>query len=167
MKIKNFLRDIFFWFKPRQKWLFEKIPNGYCDACDIIHICLFETFLHFVETQNGLQKISTNGSPSHLDIIRENAIKKLTEVYNYLKNERPQIQQRIDDSHPVPTNDGSILYPIHDAKGKETFAVRSCEEIYGMSYQEAFGRVRMGEEELFEKDTLAMNKIIEYRVYLW
>ena len=167
------------WFNPRQKWLTKKIPKTYCDCVDLPWICLSEILIHFVEVEEGLESIWGDNylnDPYVSDdyrLAREPVRKELEEIYEYVKTGRPQLQKELDESYPEPINGGCMLdysIPIIEEDGKTVMKYRemkSCEEIYGMSFKEAYFKVHMFEALIEERDTWAMTGIINNRQFLW
>jgi hypothetical protein len=54
-----------------------------------------------------------------------------------------------------------------DGKTVKSYRMKSVEEIYGMSYEEAYREVHRLEKLIEDKDTEAMIGIIKNRQYLW
>lgn len=169
--------DLRAWFNPRQKWLIRKIPNTWCDSVELVPLCLFEILKHFVEEEEGLESIwgerYTNESYSELyRVTREPVRKELEEIYEYIKTDRSILQKELDESYPTSINGGDLLdlcEPIVEEDGKtvKSYRMKSAEEIYGMSYEEAYREVHRLEKLIEDKDTEAMIGIINNRQYLW
>ena len=45
--------------------------------------------------------------------------------------------------------------------------MRSCDDVYGMAYAEAYAETNRLEKLIEEKDLWAMNTIVKYHQYLW
>ena len=165
------------WFNPRQEWLYDKIPNHWCDKVELTWICLSEMLIHFVEEEKGLESIwgdnYTNDSYSQIyKETREPVRKELEEIYEYIKTDRPLLQKELDSSYPEPLNGGDLfdhVDPIVEEDGKtvKAYRMKSVEAIYGMSFEEAYGEVHRLEKLIEDKDTEAMIGIIKNRQYLW
>ncbi len=163
--------QIYAWFCPRQRWLTNTIPNTWCDKVTLIPHLLFECLIHYVEKEEGLQdKIDWSEDLEKKYVTQEyvDNIKKtcgeLREVYNYIKTERPQLEKLHCSS-----------YPKRIAKNKEIFVkledgnymMKSCEELYGVPYKEAYAEMFRIEKLLEEKNMWAMNTIVKYHQHLW
>lgn len=146
------------WIFPQQKWLFKKIGNTWRDIDGIIEIVLFECLIRYVEVERGL-----DGSWSNAVEEKE----EISKVYNYIKNERPLLQKELDTAYPVMIDDNMINSSYDPVKKVWVNKMKSCDEMYGMSYNEAYQKVNWIEGLIKEKDTDAMMKIIKHRDYLW
>ena len=161
------------WFKPRQKWLTKTIPNTWCDKTSLIPHLLFTCLVNYVEDENGLQdEVDWDDdlakgyvSQEYVDS-RKQIYGDLREVYNYIKTERPQLEKQHHDSYPVRKEQDKVKDLFVEAEDGN-FTMRSCEELYGMSYQEAYAEVNRLEKLVEEKDMWAMNTIIKYHQYMW
>ncbi len=163
---------------PKQKWLYSKIPNHWCDKVELTWICLSEMLVHFVEKEEGLESIwgeRYTSDPSMSEIYkssREPVRKELESIYEYIKTDRPLLQKELDGSYPKPIDGDGIVdrfIPILEEDGKTVkhYTMKSVEEIYGMSYEQAYGEVHRLEKLIEDKDTEAMIGIIKNRQYLW
>ncbi len=172
---KNKWYNIRAWFSPRQKWLIEKIPNTWCDATGLIPLCLFEIIRHFVEDENGLESIWSEqfiNDPYVSDeyrAVKEPIRKELEEIYEYVKTKRALLEKQMDESYPVSICGGVMSDPVYEEDGKTVkhYLFRTCEQQYGMSYNDAYAEVNRLEALIEEKDTWAMNGIIKHRQYMW
>lgn len=163
------------WFNPRQKWLTKKIPNTWYDKVELIPLCLFEILKHFVEKEEGLESIWGERylNDPHVSedyrAIREPVRKELEEIYEYITKDRAQLEKELDGAYPEAINGGDLFDRVDeiDKNGNKFYTMKSCEEIYGMSYEEAYAEVRRLEALIEERDTWAMVGIIKNRAYLW
>jgi hypothetical protein len=163
------------WFNPRQKWLMDKIPRQFCDKVELIPLCIFESFKHFVEQEDGLEGIWGERYENDESISeayreqREPIRKELDAIYEYIKNERTSLQEQLENSYPVAINGGDLFDSVvsEDDTTPKYSTMNSCEKIYGMSYFEAYKEVHRLEALIEEKDTWAMISIIKNRMYLW
>ena len=160
----DYRRVISSFFFPRQKWLTKIIPNTWCDKVSLIPHLLFTCLVHYVEDENGLQDEidwSTDlekgyTSQEYVDSVKATD-SELRSVYNYIKTERPQLEDQYNNSYPTPNSKGGDFF-VQDADGRYT--MRSCEDLYGMSYAEAYaeniGSIRIMEKVgmKFLKDTI-------------
>jgi hypothetical protein len=160
-------------FNPKQEWLLRNVPNHWCDKVELIPLVMFEMLIHFVEDEKGLDGI---WGPHYEEndtwrSIREPVRKELEDAYNYIKTDRPLLQKALDESYPQALDRGDMLDnfdPVMGEDGKvKHYTMRSCEQIYGMSYEEAYREVHRLEKLIFERDTETMMTIIKHREYLW
>ena len=159
-------------FKPRQKWLTKTIPNTWCDKTALIPHLLFTCLTHYVEDEKGLQDHTDwtedleKGyiSQEYVDSVK-NTDNELREVYNYIKTERPELEKQHENSYPTPSSKAINDLFIKEEDGNCT--MRSCEELYGMSYKEAYAEVHRLEALIEEKDMWAMNTIVKHYQKMW
>ena len=158
-------------FNPRQKWLTKTIPNTWCDKVSLVPHLLFTCLVHYVEDENGLQdEIDWSAdlekgytSQEYVDNLKATD-SELRSVYNYIKTERPQLEEQHDNSYPTSNSKGGDFF-VQDADGRYT--MRSCEDLYGMSYEEAYAETHRLEALIEEKDMWAMQTIIKHYQKLW
>ena len=163
--------QIFAYFNPRQKWLTKTIPKTWCDKVTLIPHLLFECLIHFVDKERGIrydtdwEEELKKGyiTQEYVDSIKaRDAL--LLEVYNYVKTERAALEIEHQNSYPKP------LCPTRDlfAKNEDGNRVmRSCQDVYGMSFNEAYAETNRLEKVIAEKDMWAMNAIVKHYQYLW
>lgn len=168
----NNLKDsIEAWFNPRQKWLTRNIPNTWCDKTTLIPQLLFECLVHYVEEEKGLQDQldwtsdlkDGHVTQDYLDTIykRDAALRS---AYNYIKFERPELQRQHENSYPEirPTNKEMF------AANKNGYSImRSCEDLYGMPYKQAYAETNRLEKLIDKKDMMTMNVIVKYYQNMW
>ena len=181
-KHPSLLFNSFFWwdvryrisafFNPRQKWLTKTIPNTWCDKVTLIPHLLFACLTHYVEDEKGLQDHTDwtedleKGyiSQEYVDSVK-NTDNELREVYNYIKTERPELEKQHENSYPTPSSKAINDIFVKEEDGNCT--MRSCEELYGMPYKEAYAEVRRLEALIEEKDMWAMKTIIKHYQKMW
>ena len=159
------------WFNPRQKWLTKTIPNTWCDKTTLIPDLLFTCLIHYVEDEKGLQdEIDWSEdlkagyvSQEYIDTIKTRSA-LLRAVYNYVKTERSELEAAHDNSYPIPLSPAKDLFTQNE-DGNRT--MRSCDDVYGMPYAEAYAETNRLEKLIEEKDLWAMNTIVKYHQYLW
>lgn len=126
--------------KNKQKWLTDKLKGEWMDKDSIIEIALFNSLIHYVEKEDGLNDscydFSEELQKGHVRQDTVDAIKlrqkELNDVYLYLKNERPALKKQVDEWDGTNINEFITL------------------------------------EDLFlDKDTELMNTIVKYRGYMW
>jgi hypothetical protein len=160
------------WFKPRQKWLTKTIPNTWCDKVTLIPHLLFSCLTHYVEDEKGLQdhidwtEDLEKGyiSQEYVDSVK-NTDKELREVYNYIKTERPELEKQHENSYPTPSS--KAINDIFIKEEDSNYTMRSCEDLYGMPYKEAYAETYRLEALIEEKDMWAMQTIIKHYQKLW
>jgi hypothetical protein len=158
-------------FNPRQKWLTRTIPNTWCDKVSLVPHLLFTCLVHYVEDENGLQdQIDWSDdlekgytSQEYVDNVKSTD-SELRSVYNYIKTERPQLEDQYNNSYPTPNSKGGDFF-VQDADGRYT--MRSCEDLYGLSYEEAYAETHRLEKLIEEKDMSAMLTIVKHYQRLW
>lgn len=176
MNFKKLKYKMFWWelwwsirdyFNPRQKWLFKKIGNSWKDKDQIIRETLFECLIHFVEEEKGLNGIwceeyygEANLSEKYIEE-RKKVRDVLEYCYNYVKNERSIMEKGLDGSYPE--SDVDMVEMMENGM----YRMKSCEERYGCSYEEAYENVHYWENRIKNEDTFVMEEIIKYREYLW
>lgn len=159
------------WLKPKQKWLTSTIPNTWCDKVTLIPHLLFECLIHYVEKENGLQdQIDWSDdikkgyvSQEYIDTLKARDT-ELREVYNYVKTERAALEAAYDDSFPKPLSSFEDIFTKNESGNR---LMRSCEDVYGMSYKEAYAETNRLEKLIEEKDLWAMNTIVKYHQHMW
>ena len=159
-------------FNPRQKWLTKTIPNTWCDKVTLIPHLLFSCLIHYVEDEKGLQdhidwtEDLEKGyiSQEYVDSVK-NTDNELREVYNYIKTERPELEKQHKNSYPTPSSKeiNDLFVKVEDGN----YTMRSCEDLYGMSYKEAYAETYRLEALIEEKDMWAMNTIIKHYQKMW
>jgi hypothetical protein len=126
--------------KNQQKWLTDKLKGDWIDKDSIIEIVLFDSLIHYVEKEDGLNDICYDFSEElQKGHVRQDTVdaiklrqKELNDVYFYLKNERPTLKNQVDEWVGTNINEFITL-----------------------------------EDSLLDKDTELMNTIVKYRGYLW
>ena len=159
-------------FNPRQKWLIRSIPNTWCDKVSLVPHLLFACLVHYVEDENGLQdQIDWSDdlekgyiSQEYLDNLKATD-SELRSVYDYIKTERPQLEKQHEHSYPTHSSKAINDLFVEDADGNTT--MRSCEELYGMSYTEAYAETTRLEKLIEERDMWAMQTIVKHYQKLW
>lgn len=163
--------DIEAWFNPRQKWLTRAIPNTWCDKTTLIPQLLFECLVHYVEEEKGLQDQldwtsdlkDGHVTQDYIDTIykRDAALRS---AYNYIKFERPELQKQHENSYPEIKTPCKEMFAVNK-NGYNT--MRSCEDLYGMPYKQAYAETNRLEKLIDKKDMVTMNVIVKYYQYMW
>jgi hypothetical protein len=175
-KIKRMWWDFKDWLKPKQRWLYRKIPNHFCDKVELIKICIFESFIHFVEVEKGIEYIWHDEyekdpyvSPEYKEHYK-NLKSQFDEIYNYIKYERPILEQQLDAAYPENINGGVMSFPVYEDLEETKIKyhqMHSCETMYGKSYEEAYGEVNRLDALIKARDEWAMIEIVKLREFLW
>ena len=159
-------------FNPRQKWLTKTIPNTWCDKVTLIPHLLFSCLVHYVEDEKGLQDHidwtedleKGHVSQEYVDNLKETD-SELRSVYNYIKTERPDLEKQHQNSYPTRKSKGVDDLFVETEDGNLT--MRSCEDLYGMPYKEAYAETHRLEALIEEKDMWAMQTIIKHYQKMW
>ena len=159
-------------FNPRQKWLTKTIPNTWCDKVTLVPHLLFSCLTHYVEDEKGLQdhidwtEDLEKGyiSQEYVDSVKSTD-KELREVYNYIKTERPELEKQHQNSYPTRRSTGVDDLFVETEDGNIT--MRSCEDLYGMPYKEAYAETHRLEALIEEKDMWAMQTIVKHYQKMW
>jgi hypothetical protein len=167
----NLKYSISAFFNPRQKWLTKKIPNTWMDKTELIRVLLFECLIHYVEQEDGLDRMHLlkddlkkgyiDQAYYDIDLLRE---KELLAAYKHIKV-RDQLEREAFDAYPKCRQDDIFVKDENCKLG--SYYMKSCEELYGCSFEEAYGKCMQLENELEEKDEKALQTILKYRSYLW
>jgi hypothetical protein len=133
---------------------------------------LFTCLVHYVEKEEGLQDQvdwSDDLKKGYLSQEYYDNIKatdsELRAVYDYIKVERPALEEQYDNSYPTPSSKEINDLFVKNEDGNYT--MRSCEEMYGLSYEEAYAETHRLEALIEEKDMWAMQTIIKHYQKLW
>jgi hypothetical protein len=126
--------------KNQQKWLTDNLQGEWIDKDQIIEIVLFDSLIHYVEKEDGLNDVCYDFSEElQKGHVRQDTVdaiklrqKELNDVYLYLKNERPTLKNYVDNWNGTNIDEFITL-----------------------------------EDSLLDKDTELMNTIVKYRGYLW
>jgi hypothetical protein len=158
-------------FKPRQKWLTKTIPNTWCDKVSLIPHLLFTCLVHYVEDEKGLSDDYDFSEELEKGYVSQQYVdsvlttdRELRSVYNYIKTERPDLVEQHDNSYPTSNSKGGDFF-VQDADGRYT--MRSCEDLYGFPYEEAYAETHRLEKLIEEKDMWAMQAIIKHYQKMW
>jgi hypothetical protein len=156
------------WFNPRQKWLTQTIPNTWCDKTTLIPHLLFECLVHYVEQEKGLQDQldwSQDLKEGYVTqqyvegIVKRDA--ELRKAYNYIKFERPELEYQLENSYPETNRE---IFVINEDGHT---VMRSCKDLYGMPYEQAYAQTNRLEKFIAKKDMMTMKTIIKYHEFLW
>ena len=151
--------DIKCFFNPRQKWLIKKIPNHWCDKVDLIRIVLFESLVHYVDSEKCFEILCWGENEEDFKHYGENWQKvvqekqeekaKILKCYNYITKQRPQLSIDLDKAYPE--------FEIDDM-----LQVRKT-----INYLETYGEVNRIEALIQKLDKETLSTILELRERLW
>jgi len=161
----------------QQDWLRKEIPTTWEDKRSLIPKLLFTCLVNFVEAEGGLSQQDvdwTNDlkagyvSQEYVDSVKK-IYSDLQAAYYYVKIERPQREIDFDNSYPetLPGVHGVFEEPTIDELGNKSRCMRSCETLYGMSYEEAYAEHNRLEKLIEDRDQWAMKIIVENVHSLW
>lgn len=99
-------------FKPRQEWLTDVIPDTYCDTTYLIPKLLFKCLVHYVEVDRKKDHVFDFGcydwskEAEEGRISQEYANSKIREeeellnAYNWITVESKELEKKIDEAYP-------------------------------------------------------------------
>lgn len=123
---------------PRQKWLIKQIPNEWNDKVTLIRDVNFAMIVHFVEGEKCFDSTDyERSSEGHAKFAKE-----LIECYNYIKNERPNLDKLYWSSFPD-------------------------DDKYTGDYLVDYADTNRLEKEIEENDTKWLTWIVTNRNFLW
>ena len=164
-------------FISQQRWLTKAIPRTYCDKVELVPCVLFAILVDFVEKEKGLSQLDVDwtqdladGHVSQAYIDATNArYGELRDAYNYIKTERDALQSAYDNSYPVLLPGVSDMFEdaTVDATGNKSSQMKTCEELYGVSYTQAYAETNRLEALLEERDHVDMMTIVRHVKSIW
>jgi len=177
MKIKQlfycqFWHDAYYkikcFFKPKQEWLTDVIPDTYCDKVELIPRLLFECLIHYVEVERqqpharsfgySWEEELEKGYTSQEEVNRYQKVDKdLIKAYSWIKNGRANIDKQIDEAYP-DTGFDDVFFKREDG---------NYEMVSSHERKEAYEEVNRLEEIKSNKDKEAMQIIVKYHQRLW
>jgi len=136
---------------PKQKWLYQKFPKQWTDKPDLIQTCLFEIVVHLVEEEGALDGFDPNDVSDEYEDQWFKFRVELKECYEYIKNERPKLQKKIDGFYYKSSN--CVMLPLED----------NCDDNCEKDYTKQADR----EDSLSETDTKYLIWIAANRDFMW
>jgi hypothetical protein len=138
VKISMLWDKLCYFVRPRQRWLTKQIPNEWNDKVTLIRDLNFAMIVHFIEDEKCFENTDyDNSSEGHAEFAKE-----LRECYDYIKNERPKLDNLYWNSFPD-------------------------ENAYTGDYNVDYADINRIEKEMEDKDTKWLTWIITNRGYLW
>lgn len=147
---------------PQNKWAMKAIPKTFKDKTSAIPDVLFAAIVDFVEVEKCFE--ATEWYKDDLNPQMAVIADKIKEIYRYAKVSRPELQKRQEESYPKPITDKFFHEKEHKDGG---FIMLTCEERYGMSFEEAYKQVNDFEKEIKMLDDKYLHMILDIREYLW
>ena len=158
-------------FKPRQEWLTDVIPDTYCDKVELIPRLLFKCLEHYVEveckqdhvhdldhdwSEQIKNKIVTQDYADRL-MLRNS---ELLEAYEYITRGRPSLDERIEKAYPKDLDLDSVFKSVGDSS-------KHYEYSPSKERSECYKEVDRLETIKCEKDKKYMRVIIKHHQSLW
>ena len=155
-------------FKPKQEWLTDVIPDTYCDKVELIPRLLFKCLTHYVEVERQQPHVRSFGYTWEEELekgyISQEEVNKyqkvdedLIKAYSWIKNGRRNIDKQIDEAYPE-TNFDEIFLKREDG---------DYEMVSSDERKEAYKEVNRLEAIKLKKDIEAMQIIVKYHQRLW
>lgn len=150
-------------FKPHHSRLRKAIPRQWWDLTGLIVDINFEIIKSFYEDEYSKGIVDWQSDEHHSKFAEW-----LEEAYKYITVERPELQTQMDQAYPETTNLDEWKGEQHiDKHGNVSWTMKSCEERYGKSYEEAYGEVNRLEALIDKKDTKVITEMVKRRNYFW
>ena len=155
-------------FKPRQEWLTDVIPDTYCDKAELIPRLLFKCLEHYVEVERQQPHVHSFGYSWEEELEKgyisqeevnkyQKVDKDLIKAYSWIKNGRPNIDKQIDEAYP-DTEFDDVFFKREDGN----YEMKLSDE-----RKESYKEVNRLEEIKSNKDKEAMQIIVKHYVTLW
>jgi len=170
----SFWRDLLYkiecFFKPRQEWLTDVIPDTHCDKVELIPSVLFKCLEHYVEVEMKNDWNHDIGYTYEEDLklgyVTQEYVnhqimidKDLLWAYEWIKEGRVELKQKIDDAYPPSKSIGDMF-----TKGEDgNYSMNPVSEKESNCYAE----VTRLETILSKKDIETMQVIVRYHESLW
>ena len=155
-------------FKPRQEWLTDVIPDTHCDKVELIPRMLFKCLVHYVEVEMRNDWTHDLGhtyeedlklgyvSQEYVDRVMKTD-KDLLKAYKWIKEGRVDLNQKIDDAYPETEFD-DVFFEREDG---------NYDMVFSDERKEAYKEVDRLEAIKLKKDMEAMQIIVKYHQTLW
>lgn len=179
MKIKKIFYSNFWWetwynikcfFKPKQEWLTDIIPDTHCDKVELIPSLLFKCLVQYVEVE--MQNDWTHGigytyeeelklgyvTQEYVDHVMK-IDKDLLKAYKWIVEGRVELKEKIDDAYPPSKSISDMFTKTEDGN----YSMNPISEEDSACYAE----VTRLEIILSDKDIEAMQIIVKHHNSLW
>jgi hypothetical protein len=112
---KHYWFDLYYkvkcFFKPKQEWLTDVIPDTYCDKVELIPRLLFKCLEHHVEVERKVKWVHDIGydwaQEVYLNFVSQayadeqmKIDKELMKAYTWIKTDRNEIDEQINAAYP-------------------------------------------------------------------
>lgn len=155
-------------FKPKQEWLTDVIPDTYCDKVELIPRVLFECLVHFVEVELKSDHVADLEYDWAEDVkmgyitqeYADDQIKRqkdLLKAYKWITEGRLKIEEEIEQSYPSVDTD-SMLIKREDGH----YDMNVPDDV-----KECYDVINKLEATKIKKDTEAMRIIVKHHQTLW
>jgi hypothetical protein len=157
-------------FKPRQEWLTDVIPDTHCDKVELIPTILFKCLEHYVEVEmknDWTHDIGyTYEEELALGYVTQEYVDRVMKVdedllvaYNWIKEGRVALKQKIDDAYPA----GKITSDMFTKREGGNYSMNPIPE----KESDCYAEVTRLEAILSKKDIETMQIIVKYHQFLW
>ncbi len=149
-------------YAPKHSRIRKSVPRTWVDICSLIEDVNFEMIKSFYEEEFIDGIVNWESDDRHTEFS-----KWLTSAYKYITEERPLLQKKMDESYPETGSADQLCDEKINPDGSKTYQLKSCEELYGKSYQELYGKVEEYETLITNKDTEVLLSMVKYRQFFW
>ena len=159
-------------FKPKQEWLTEVIPDTWCDKVELVPRLLFTCLVHYIEVERKREWIydvdydwsdelkKGQVSQDYVDSVQLRD-KQLMKAYEYIKTGRKHMEDRIDAAYP-PSQSWDEMFAKDGPKEDGYYELVVSDERL-----ECYKEVHRLEAIKLEKDKECMRIIIKNHEHLW
>jgi hypothetical protein len=145
--------------KPQHCRLRKSIPRQWRDISSLIVTVNFEFIKSFYEDEYCKGIVNWDSDEKH-----QKFAKWLTQVYDYIKVERPKLEKQRDNAYPPVLPIDEMFRAIKDKNNKiEGYEFVDREK----TYEELYGEVNRLEELINKKDTKILLELIKNRDFFW
>jgi hypothetical protein len=150
-------------YAPKHTRIRRSVPRTWVDISSLIEIVNFEMIKSFYEEEFKDGIVDWQNDERH----REFAY-WIEGAYAYITDVRPCLQKKMEDAYPEEVSFSENMWDLEKGKdGTKTYKMKSCEEAYGKTYEQLYGRVDMYETQIINKDTEILTDMIKYRQFFW
>lgn len=146
-------------FKPQHKKLRKSIPRTWVDTVSLIVDVNFAMIKEFYEDEYLLGNIDWKGSSKE----HGNFEKWLKKTYKYITEEKPELEKKMELAYPPITK----IEDMFEREQQEDGTTRIYLKDDGIPYKIKYKEVLRFEKLIYKKDTLILQKMIEFRNYFW
>lgn len=161
-------------FKPKQEWLHDVIPDTYCDKVELIPQLLFKCLEHYVEVELKSDHVADLEYDWEYDVKKghisqeyaDNQIKRQKDIlkaYKWIKTGRGELEKQINDAYPETDWRKEVDDVFIKSEEHEGFYEMKISDERKACYKE----VTRLESLKVKKDTEAMRIIVKHHQTLW